>query len=113
MIDIEFDDETLKIIDHERKHSPFPKLRRVMEILWLRNLRKKYSEIAAMTGKSPAYAYACLKEYQAGGVDAIIKTYASTNSRHTNPVYESLIKQLKAMDDKLELICNKLKIKHE
>ena len=71
MIKIEFTEEEIKALNHERYHHPHPRVQRKMEALWLKSQGEKHKRIAQLTGVSINVATQYLKEYKGGGIEKL------------------------------------------
>jgi transposase len=73
MIKIEFSDQDLKTIEHERFHHPVPRVQHRMEVLWLKSQNLSHKQIAKLAGVSDNALTKYLRLYQQGGLDQIRK----------------------------------------
>ena len=71
MIQINFTEEDVKIIQHERFHHPHPHVMRKMEVLFLKSLGLSHGLICLIAGVSPNTMRTYFKEYIAGGIERI------------------------------------------
>ena len=71
MIVIDFTQEAIEALDYQRYHHPHPRVQRKMEALWLKSQGLPHHQIAALSGISPNTLRAYLRQYQAGGIEAL------------------------------------------
>jgi transposase len=71
MIHVEFTEDLLKEINHDRKHHPHHKVRQKMEVLWQKHVGIPHYQICQIVGISGNTLRAYLREYQDGGLDKI------------------------------------------
>lgn len=71
MIKIEFTEEEIKALNHERYHHPHPRVQRKMEALWLKSQKESHKKIAKLTGVSINVVSQYIKEYKAGGIEKL------------------------------------------
>jgi transposase len=66
---LEFSQETVEQIRHERFHHPHPRVQRKMEVLWLKYQGLTHAEIATLADVSPRSVQRYLDEFLAGGLE--------------------------------------------
>ena len=71
MIKIEFTEEDIQALNHERYHHPHPRVQRKMEALWLKSQGEPHNKIAQLTGVSINVVTQYIKEYKAGGIERL------------------------------------------
>lgn len=71
MIKIEFTEEEIKALNHERYHHPHPRVQRKIEALWLKSQGEKHKRIAQLTGVSINVVTQYFKEYKGGGIEKV------------------------------------------
>jgi len=71
MIVIDFTQEAIEALNYQRYHHPHPRVQRKMEALWLKSQGLPHHQIAALSGISPNTLRAYLRQYQAGGIEAL------------------------------------------
>ena len=73
MINVEFSEQDLKIIDNERYNHPVPRVQRRMEVLWLKSQGLPHKQIAKLAGVCDSSVTNYLRLYQKGGLDEVRK----------------------------------------
>lgn len=68
MIRINFSEEDVKALDHERFYHEHPRVRKKMTALWLKSQGKAHKELGQLTGICKGTLVEYLKQYQTGGV---------------------------------------------
>jgi transposase len=71
MIQLEFTEAEVKVLNYERYHHPHPRVRRKMEALWLKSQGLPHGEIRRLTGICSTTLTSYLRTYDQGGVDAL------------------------------------------
>ncbi|MEA3288350.1 MAG: IS630 family transposase, partial [Candidatus Marinimicrobia bacterium] len=71
MINIDFTEEEMKILDYERYHHPHPRVQRRMEALWLKSQNISHNQICRITGISPNTLTGYLRKYQEHGIEGL------------------------------------------
>ena len=71
MIRIEFTDQDLKKIKRLRYEHPHPRVRRRMEVLWLKSQDLEHREICRLAGVSSNTLRQYFKLFQAGGIEKL------------------------------------------
>ncbi len=72
MIRIDFPQRDIKKIKQLRDHDPHPRVRRRMDVLWLKSQGLPHQEICRLTGISSNTLRKYLRRYQAGGVEKLL-----------------------------------------
>ena len=73
MIKIDFSEQDLKTIEHERFNHPIPLVQRRMEVLWLKSQGLPHKQIAKLSGVCANALTKYLRLYRHGGLDEIRK----------------------------------------
>lgn len=73
MLHVEFTEDILLEINHDRKHHPHHKVRQKMEVLWQKSLGISHQQICQTVNISGNTLRTYLREYQDGGLDSIRK----------------------------------------
>lgn len=68
MLTLTFSEADIDAFRHERYHHPHPMVQRKMEVLWLKSLEYRHTDIARIAGVSPNTVRAYLREYRDGGI---------------------------------------------
>ena len=68
---LEFSQETVEQIRHERFHHPHPRVQRKMEVLWLKSQGLTHADIANLADVSPRSVQRYLDEFAEGGLERI------------------------------------------
>ena len=71
MLRLEFSEADRQALNYERYHHPHPRVQQRMEALWLKSQGVAHHQIARLCGLSGNTVRAYLKQYQAGGVEAL------------------------------------------
>jgi transposase len=71
MLRLEFSESDQQALNYERYHHPHPRVQQRMEALWLKSQGIPHHQIARLCRISGNTLRAYLKQYQAGGVDAL------------------------------------------
>ena len=71
MIQVTFDEATIKTLDYERYHYPHPQIQRRMEALYLKSQRLSHGEICRLCGLSEKTLSTWLKIYRDGGLEEL------------------------------------------
>ena len=71
MLRLEFSEVDRQALNYERYHHPHPRVQQRMEALWLKSQGVAHHQIARWCGLSGNTVRAYLKQYQAGGVEAL------------------------------------------
>jgi transposase len=71
MLRLEFSESDQQALNYERYHHPHPRVQQRMEALWLKSQGIPHHQIARLCRLSGNTLRAYLKQYQAGGVDAL------------------------------------------
>ena len=71
MLRLEFSEADRQALNYERYHHPHPRVQQRMEVLWLKSQGVAHHQIARLCGLSGNTVRAYLKQYQAGGVQAL------------------------------------------
>jgi transposase len=71
MLRLEFSEVDRQALNYERYHHPHPRVQQRMEALWLKSQGVAHHQIARLCGLSGNTVRAYLKQYQAGGVEAL------------------------------------------
>ena len=71
MIQIEFTEENIKIMQYDRYHHPHPHVMRKMEVLYLKSLDIPHGLICQIAGISPNTMRTYFKEYLEGGIEKV------------------------------------------
>lgn len=71
MLRLEFSESDQQALNYERYHHPHPRVQQRMEALWLKSQQVPHYQIARLCGISGNTLRAYLKQYQAGGVEAL------------------------------------------
>ena len=71
MIQIEFTEEDINTMRHDRYHHPHPHVMRKMEVLYLKSLGIPHGMICRVAGVSPNTMRTYLKEYLEGGIERV------------------------------------------
>ena len=71
MLRLEFSESDQQALNYERYHHPHPRVQQRMEALWLKRQGIPHHQIARLCGISGNTVRAYLKQYQAGGIDAL------------------------------------------
>ena len=81
MIRITFSEYDIQKIKFLRYHDPRPKVRRRMEVLWLKSQGLPHHRICQLAGVSPTTLREYLRMYDAGGIDRLMEFnfYAPTS----------------------------------
>lgn len=67
-IQIEFSEEEIKVLDRERYHHPHPKIRKRMEVLYLKSQQFQHQQIRQICGISKTTLSKYLRLYKAEGI---------------------------------------------
>lgn len=73
MIRITFSEHDIKKIKFLRYHDPRPKVRRRMEVLWLKSQGVSHQEICRLAGVSATTLRGYLRMFAAGGVERLLE----------------------------------------
>jgi transposase len=68
MLRLTFTDAEKRALEHERFHHPHPRVRRKMEVLWLKSQGLAHQEIARLAGVSGKTLRSFFQEYVEGGI---------------------------------------------
>lgn len=71
MLRLEFSEADRQALNYERYHHPHPRVQQRMEALWLKSQGVAHHQIARLCGLSGNTVRAYLKQYQAGGIEAL------------------------------------------
>ena len=71
MIRVEFSEEIIENLDHERYHHPSPQVQKKMEALYLKSREMSHKEICRICRISKTTLAAYLKQYRDGGLDGL------------------------------------------
>jgi transposase len=71
MLRLEFSESDQQALNYERYHHPHPRVQQRMEALWLKSQGIPHHQIARLCGISGNTLRGYLRQYQAGGVDAL------------------------------------------
>ena len=71
MLRLEFSESDQQALNYERYHHPHPRVQQRMEALWLKSQGIPHHQIARLCCISGNTLRAYLKQYQAGGVEAL------------------------------------------
>ena len=71
MLRLEFSESDQQALNDERYHHPHPRVQQRMEALWLKSQGVPHHQIARLCRISGNTLRAYLKQYQAGGIDAL------------------------------------------
>jgi transposase len=71
MIQIEFTEEDMKALNHERYHHPHPSVQRKMEVLWLKAHGLAHDEIVKLADVSPNTIRSYFRDYAEGGIEKL------------------------------------------
>ena len=71
MLRLEFSESDQRALNYERYHHPHPRVQQRMEALWLKSQGVPHHQIARLCCLSGNTLRAYLKQYQAGGVEAL------------------------------------------
>ena len=70
-IKIEFSETEVEILNRERYHHPHPKVRKKMEVLYLKSQQFQHQQIRQICGISKTTLSKYLKQYQASGIKGL------------------------------------------
>jgi transposase len=73
MIKVEFSEQDLKNIKHDRFNHPIPRVQRRMEVLWLKGQGLSHNQISKLSGVCVNAVTKYLRLYRNGGLDEIRK----------------------------------------
>lgn len=68
---LELSTEERQKLDNERYHHPHPRVRRKLEVVWLKSLGKGEPEISQIANVSLTTVYRYLASYRAGGIEKL------------------------------------------
>ena len=68
---LELSTEERQKLDDERYHHPHPRVRRKLEVVWLKSLGKGEPEISQIANVSLTTVYRYLSSYRAGGIEKL------------------------------------------
>lgn len=68
---LEFSQEVVEEVHHERYHHPHPRVQRKMEVLWLKSQGLTRAEIATLADVSPRSVQRYLDEFTRGGLEQV------------------------------------------
>ncbi len=71
MIKIQFSEEDRKQLNHLRFHHPHPRVRRKMEVLWLKSQGLPHKQIARLSGVNDNTMRSYFSEYLQGGLEEL------------------------------------------
>jgi transposase len=71
MIKLEFSEEDIRFIIHEKSHHPHHRVRLKMEVVWLKYIGTKHNDICKIANVSPGTMREYLLEFMEGGVDRL------------------------------------------
>jgi transposase len=71
MLQLSFTEEEIQALDYQRYHHPHPRVQRKMEALLLKARGLPHHQIARCVGICENTLRAYLKQYQAGGIEAL------------------------------------------
>lgn len=72
-IQVDISEEDKARLEKERHTHPNPRVRKRMEVLYLKSIGTPNSRIPALSGVSPNTMRTCFRLYQAGGVDRLTR----------------------------------------
>ena len=73
MIKVDFSEQDLKNIEHDRFNHPIPRVQRRMEVLWLKSQGLSHNQISKLSGVCVNAVTKYLRLYRHGGLDEIRK----------------------------------------
>jgi transposase len=91
MIRLEFSESDISALDYERYHHPHPHVQRKMEVLYLKSQGLSHQEIRRLCrihSKTTLVTY--LREYEAGGIEALKQLHYKGNPSQLNAHSASL-----------------------
>lgn len=68
MLRLTFTEMEKQALAYERVHHPHPRVRRRMDVLWLKSQGLAHQDIARLAGVSPKTLRSYFQDYQAGGI---------------------------------------------
>ncbi len=91
MINIEFGEADVDVLDHERFNNPHPKVRRKMEALYLKAKGLQHREICRLCGISKQTLVTWLKQYKNGGIELLGRLNYQGQASQLNAYKEEMI----------------------
>lgn len=71
MLRLTFTDIEEQALAYERAHHPHPRVRRKMDVLWLKSQGLAHQDIARLAGVSPKTLRSYFRDYRKGGIAAL------------------------------------------
>lgn len=90
MIRIEFSEEEMKKLNHERYHHPHPQVQKKMEVLYLKSQGLSHQEIRRICQISKTTLVSYLRQYQQGGIEQLKQLNYKGQPSHLNRQAQTL-----------------------